>query len=656
MEGSVQFRAVQHEDEARSLANYLLDEDRSRPVCVVTVAEGEQEPFVDIDAVARSLGDGFDYYMIPSGPLTLIVQDRLPRGANVFNGASRIYPVENSWQVSPFDHPIVFCRSAAEGAAATSRLIKDGRRFGATASTSVPAGSPRVQAVVQRLVPPSLAMAQTSDGDYVTVDSEQVVPGLLIHQLVRPGQVVEGMVDQASRALLVELPAVDVKALDAYTVGSWVLGRVVETLHDRLLVELLPGIRSILMREDLRPPGKEVSAGVFPSERDVIVAQVARRGRPGGKPWKLQVTGWTSDVDVLAAPALFPDGPPWLAIKDASVPASLLEVEENLTAVESQPEPDPGEADEEQSDSTGGKSVVATDGVAAPVKEVPPAEVAGPSESDEGSTPDGHESGAVDARSAHGSEQDPGPVVEQDHESRIEHVEAAVLELRASLEKLRRHHDVLARQVAAEDKRGDASNGLVSELLRQERDEARSEVRDLAAGLRRVEAERDRMRADLAMARKELKQATKQTRQKSGQVPGPAFLDREENLRWEVYRRWVERIPAAEKGERPLGEFVVLSTFLPSLESLSGFDQAKVFDAIVDIATGRVHELAGYRTHQLRESEQSDRFLTRDDGATCWRVALQVNTPSARRLHYWQPPGGRPPELSSVRLHDDARP
>ena len=47
--------------------------------------------------------------------------------------------------------------------------------------------------------------------------------------------------------------------------------------------------------------------------------------------------------------------------------------------------------------------------------------------------------------------------------------------------------------------------------------------------------------------------------------------------------------------------------------------------------------------------------MTRPDGATCWRVALQVKAPQARRLHYWQLSNGLV-ELSSVRQHDDYRP
>jgi hypothetical protein len=43
------------------------------------------------------------------------------------------------------------------------------------------------------------------------------------------------------------------------------------------------------------------------------------------------------------------------------------------------------------------------------------------------------------------------------------------------------------------------------------------------------------------------------------------------------------------------------------------------------------------------------------DGARAWRCALQVNTPSARRLHWWSVPGseGATIEFASVAVHDD---
>jgi hypothetical protein len=43
------------------------------------------------------------------------------------------------------------------------------------------------------------------------------------------------------------------------------------------------------------------------------------------------------------------------------------------------------------------------------------------------------------------------------------------------------------------------------------------------------------------------------------------------------------------------------------------------------------------------------------DAAVCWRVALQINTPSARRLCAWKLPDRRW-EMSTIRKHDDFEP
>ena len=42
------------------------------------------------------------------------------------------------------------------------------------------------------------------------------------------------------------------------------------------------------------------------------------------------------------------------------------------------------------------------------------------------------------------------------------------------------------------------------------------------------------------------------------------------------------------------------------------------------------------------------------DGAQAWRCALQVNSPSARRLHWWVVPGdsGATIEFANVDVHD----
>jgi hypothetical protein len=58
----------------------------------------------------------------------------------------------------------------------------------------------------------------------------------------------------------------------------------------------------------------------------------------------------------------------------------------------------------------------------------------------------------------------------------------------------------------------------------------------------------------------------------------------------------------------------------------------------------------------LRVSEGGDAPQhQRDDGARCFRAAIERGVASARRLHYWKAPNGQV-ELSRIVLHDDFKP
>lgn len=85
-------------------------------------------------------------------------------------------------------------------------------------------------------------------------------------------------------------------------------------------------------------------------------------------------------------------------------------------------------------------------------------------------------------------------------------------------------------------------------------------------------------------------------------------------------------------------------------------DPRKVADVVFEVLTGLAKDLPGRELHRLRERHGTSPYLVRPaDGATAWRVALQVNSPGARRLHLWVLPGGRI-DLSRVGVHNDVRP
>jgi hypothetical protein len=107
----------------------------------------------------------------------------------------------------------------------------------------------------------------------------------------------------------------------------------------------------------------------------------------------------------------------------------------------------------------------------------------------------------------------------------------------------------------------------------------------------------------------------------------------------------------AERARYPLRRVVVGSQFLDSLRELHGVSLHRVLDACVHVATGRAAEIAGLELHPLRAGAGGTEQRQRADGARAWRCALQVHSPSARRLHFWRLEGDGV-ELDRVGTHD----
>ena len=58
---------------------------------------------------------------------------------------------------------------------------------------------------------------------------------------------------------------------------------------------------------------------------------------------------------------------------------------------------------------------------------------------------------------------------------------------------------------------------------------------------------------------------------------------------------------------------------------------------VFEILTDRAKDLAGRELHALRDRRgRLMPQIVRDDGAAAWRAALQRNTASARRIHFWR--------------------
>ena len=119
---------------------------------------------------------------------------------------------------------------------------------------------------------------------------------------------------------------------------------------------------------------------------------------------------------------------------------------------------------------------------------------------------------------------------------------------------------------------------------------------------------------------------------------------------------YARSVDEGEREEFPLQGMRVGSAFLDKARALQGISVQKIVEVAAQVACGKAHEIEGREVHPLGESGPASRQRVRAlDGAKAWRCALQVKTPSARRLHWWRIPGadGAIVEFASVSVHDD---
>jgi hypothetical protein len=125
-------------------------------------------------------------------------------------------------------------------------------------------------------------------------------------------------------------------------------------------------------------------------------------------------------------------------------------------------------------------------------------------------------------------------------------------------------------------------------------------------------------------------------------------------LRNEILLEWADRVSRVDKLKFPLpADYRLGPRFVSSLSSLDDGLFDKAMKCAVDVLTGRAKDLASRDLHRLRVGESgADAPRVRpEDGAVAWRAAVEINVPSARRLHYWSI--GDVIELAQVGLHDD---
>ncbi|MGB7962484.1 MAG: hypothetical protein WCF12_05930 [Propionicimonas sp.] len=205
---------------------------------------------------------------------------------------------------------------------------------------------------------------------------------------------------------------------------------------------------------------------------------------------------------------------------------------------------------------------------------------------------------------------------------------------------------------------GDEGGESTAELSTSFVDALKRDNDQLVSLLKRSQARIDSLEGQLNATRTKLREAVRRKSRAGIAAPddGRLFESKKDQLDFEIRQAWARMTQPAEKAELPLKRWTHSAHFFDTLQDVEGVSREKVVEVIVHVLTGRDAELASRERHQLRTGKGGDDPpVVRAGGEPCWRVSLQSNAPSARRLHYWSCSDGSV-ELGSIRVHDDFRP
>lgn len=165
---------------AVALADLLNGTARRRPVVVVTIPAGREEPWIDVEDIAREAGDLAEVYLMPTGGFSWDFSRRMAEGTQVYGGAGRVYPLGHEWSSDLSKSPLRFAFNASDGERATNLLISDMLRMAAglvQPRTSRPLR--QVTGTVKGLVA-GRALVDVGNTFLAAVAEELTVPGVAI--------------------------------------------------------------------------------------------------------------------------------------------------------------------------------------------------------------------------------------------------------------------------------------------------------------------------------------------------------------------------------------------------------------------------------------------------------------------------------------------
>lgn len=304
--------------QAKQLIDYLMNPRRDRPVVVLTRAAGQDEPFADRRQLSDHVGDIAAIADIAGTDATWALTEYLPNGLTTYGGACRVYPTGDLRTVNKYDVPLFFTVANADRERFTTRLEDEVLRLhyrnGYTSASTTIVKGVRAAGTVQGIVSTAdRILLRLDNGSIAVIYTESLPLGLAAERLVAKGMHVTGTLQRDTGRFELDMSAMrDAdEALRGYQAGMTVLARVASVYKDVCSLELFPGVKVQVPREDA---GDEKDLRLELRKGETVAALV---GMHEGDQWMLSIIEAGDAIE--PAPSILAGGPPWLAAEDSAV-------------------------------------------------------------------------------------------------------------------------------------------------------------------------------------------------------------------------------------------------------------------------------------------------------------------------------------------------
>lgn len=306
---------VTSEDEARHLAERVVDPTRETLLIGVTTKKGLDRPLLDADGLAAQLGERAEVWVLTDTTHAWALTEALPPKIDVYGGAIRAWrPIPEGATPYPTDHPQWTIFTDGDAAKAEEQILayvemldNPPPEFGTVATGTVTAVRKAGAEILLESGHPAFASTgHLLQHGEVFHAGEVLATGQEVRVKVGPWHAQAARVSVSLRDFA---PDPWVRLDEVYAVGDVIDGVVSEIKHFGAFVELLPGVEGLLHKskitngfveyvEDFVAPGDRISVRLLsldPEYRkaEVSLLDVAEGDAPeppasilvGGPPW-----------------------------------------------------------------------------------------------------------------------------------------------------------------------------------------------------------------------------------------------------------------------------------------------------------------------------------------------------------------------------------